>query len=356
MENYIFTQEAIGEYMNKLENGGKLGFLVHDEVELFKIIYTAKNYFKKQGISDNDISHFFAVVGTYQHLGHVVTGLNGSKITRPLLLISKLPFTSTDAEQLWTTTMQIQQIPIHVPYINDQFMKIDFMMKNEKIYLAKNRDDMPFFYNKAVGLSPKLTLLLGGGLLLALFLGRASKISTGSFIYFSTIAIGFMMIEVTLIQKLVLPLGHPTLSFVLVLGVHLVSGGIGSYISNRWFRSEESNRYIPLLAIGFLVFGINVAVDWYNTQSFQLDLNQRIIATALALIPLGIFMGMPFPYGMSQLRGKHVAVCWGLNGILTVAGSILAAVLSFLWGFSATMITGAALYVLLYAIQPKLRF
>ena len=77
-----------------------------------------------------------------------------------------------------------------------------------------------------------------------------------------------------------------------------------------------------LLAIGFLVLGINVAVDWYNTQSFQLDLNQRIIATALALIPLGIFMGMPFPYGMSQLRGKHVAVCWGLNGILTVVGSI----------------------------------
>ncbi|NHN33178.1 spermine synthase [Paenibacillus agricola] len=355
MENYIFTQEAIAEYMNKLEEGGSLGFLVHDEVELFKMVYAAKKYFKKRGVQEQDISKYLAVIGTYQHLGHVVTGLNGSKITRPLLIIGKRPFEYPEAVSLLAAAKQIQQIPIHIPYVNDQFMQMNIMMKTVKVNLEANIDDMPFFYNKMVGISPKMIMLLVAVLLVALFMGRASKLSIGTFTYFSAIAIGFMMIEVTLMQKLVLPLGHPTLSFVLVLGVLLVSGGMGSYFSKYWFRSE-SNRYIPILVIGLLVLGINAAMDGYNAQSLQMDVNQRVIVTALVLVPLGFFMGMPFPYGMSRVKEKHVAASWGVNGILTVVGSLLATILSFTWGFSTAMNAGAAIYILLYVIQPKLKF
>ena len=355
MENYIFTQEAISEYLNKLTNSGKLGFLVHDEVELYKIMYAAENELRKQGIAESDLSNHLVVVGTYQHLGHVVEGLNGSNITRPLLLIRNQPFEVSEAANLLSSIRKVQQIPVHIPYVYDQYQKMNILMNNGKVNLASNRDDMPFFYSKAVGLSPKLLMLIGFVLILALWMARMSRLPKGLFVYFSAIAIGFMMVEVTLIQRLVLPLGHPTLSFVLVLGVLLVSGGAGSYYSDKWIKSNH-NRYLPLLVTGILIWAINTGIDWYNAWAVQMSLSRRILAVGLALVPLGFFMGTLFPYGLSRVAGKHIAACWGLNGIVTVAGSLLATVVSFTWGFSYTMTVGAVIYLTLFFIQPKLKF
>ncbi|WP_410514341.1 spermine synthase [Paenibacillus sp. BR2-3] len=352
-ENFIYTQEAIKEYMLKLTDQGRLTFLLHDEKELNKILFSAKNIMKEQGISEADMKNHIAVVGTYQHLGHVVAGMNDSRITRPLIIIQNKPFSQAEAASLYSLSRQIQQIPVHIPYVKDQFQSLQGMMQSEPVNVAANRDDMPFFYHKTNRIPWSLMIALFITLIISIFMIRRSQLSSGHAIYFSGLAIGFMLIEVTLVQRLILPLGHPTLSFVLVLGVLLVTGGIGSlFSSKRWFLRP---RYVPLLLVGMITVGVNFIIGWVDENSYVLSQTDRLLLLGLILVPLGFFMGMPFPFGLSKMRHHQVAISWGLNGIMTVAGSLLAAIISLTYGFTTTMIIGGAIYALLFTIQPLLK-
>jgi hypothetical protein len=49
--------------------------------------------------------------------------------------------------------------------------------------------------------------------------------------YFASLGLGFMIIEITLMQKFILFLGHPTFSLSVILFSILIFGGIGSYLS-----------------------------------------------------------------------------------------------------------------------------
>jgi hypothetical protein len=107
--------------------------------------------------------------------------------------------------------------------------------------------------------------------------------------------------------------------------------------------------------VGILAVLVNGLIGWYNASQFDLPQIYRILAAALLLFPLGFFMGMPFPFGLSRLEKSQIAMSWGFNGIMTVAGSLLAAILSLTFGFTASIAIGAVIYVLLYTFQPLLK-
>lgn len=350
-ENFIYTREAIKEYLQKLTDQGRLSFLLHDEKELHKILFTASKVLREQGIPEDEIRNHVAVIGTYQHLGHVVMGMNGSKITRPLIMIQNKPFSHTAAAELFSSSKQIQQIPIHIPYEYDHFLDINDLLKNDQINVEANRDDMPFFYLNT-SLAPwSLVVAL---LLIAaasIFIARKSKFPFGHTLYFSGIAVAFMLIEVTLIQTIILPLGHPTISFVFVLGTLLISGGVGSLFSRRL----SSRRYVPMLCIGILTIGVHYYIGWMSDNAGLFSLSERLFLLGLALVPLGFFMGMPMPFGISLTRTTRVGISWGINGLMTVAGSLLAAILSLSFGFTFTLFTAAVVYILLFTFQPALK-
>lgn len=346
-ENYMFTREAVADYIHKLNSGGRLGILLHHEMELYKVLYAVISYFQKAGVPAAEIGHHIAVVGTYQHLGHVVEGMDGHRITRPLLLVNQQPYTRSEAASLLSSTREIEQIPIHIPYVHDQFEKLDEWMHQAELNLEANTDDKPFFYSRGQGMSPLLPALMVSVVGLAALMARRAKLSMGTTVYFSGIALGFMMIEVTLIQRLTLPLGHPTLAFVTVLGTLLIMGGIGSYCSERWSMSG-GKRYLPLLLIGILALGVQMTIRWFEASQAMVSPGLRIMGAVLLLIPLGFFMGMPFPYGLKRMVKEQVALSWAINGLMTVAGSLLAAMVSYGLGFSATMTAAAGIYVLLY--------
>jgi hypothetical protein len=357
-ENFIYTEEAVKEYMDKLTEQGRLAFLLHDEFELNKVLFAAKKYFLERGVVEDEIKNYIAVTGTYQHLGHVMSGMDGmdgSKIPRPLIVINKQPFDKEISSLLYASALQIEQIPVHYPNVKDQYESLMNMLSDQKTNLSANRDDRPFFYHRTNGIPNTLIYSLIITLIAALFILRRKVVSSGQTVYFAGIAVGFMLIEITLIQKLILPLGHPTLSFVVVLGVLLVAGGIGSYFSGRR-RFTLQRRYIPLLLVGILAIIVNVLIGWYNRSSVDLTDAGRLLAVILALVPLGFFMGMPFPYGMRAIQKHQVAISFALNGVMTVAGSILAAMISLTLGFTATIIIGGAIYAALYFVQPVLKF
>lgn len=339
--------------MSKLSDDGRLAFLVHDDIELNKIMNVAKLYYQERGITEEEMRKYMAIVGTYQHLGHVVIGMGGSQITRPLIIISKQPFDKETAASLLASAQQIEQIPIHIPYAYDRYELINEMFNKQKVNIAANRDDMPFFYNKSDRLPVTLPIALFITLIIALFMIRGKVFSSGQAVYFSGVAIGFMLIEITLIQKFILPLGHPTLSFVIVLGVLLATGGVGSFFSKKW--TSYHGRYTPLLLVGLLAALVNAIVGWYYENPFEWSQTYRVLAAVTLLFPLGFFMGMPFPFGLSKLERHQTAMSWGFNGIMTVAGSLLATMMSLTFGFTVTVLLGAAIYVLLFALQPLLK-
>lgn len=352
-ENYIFTEEAIEEYVKKLKPGGRLAFLLHDEAELAKVLAASEKVLQIEGVSKMAIKNHIAIIGTIHHLGHDVRGLYGSKITRPLIMISKQPLSLENAVRLKSDADQIQQLPIHIPYVHDRIASVKNMLASEHVNVAMNRDDMPFFYSKSKGVPSAFIWIIITVFLICLFTIRMTNFGHGHATYFSGIALGFIIIETTLVQRLILPLGHPTVSFVIVLGVLLVSGGIGSLLSiNRSFKPDK--RYSPLLWVAILTIGLNIGITWYNNQSFYFPQPFRLIVAGLLLIPLGFFMGMPFPFGLSRTPKQWTALSWAINGLMTVAGSLSAVMISFNFGFSAAMMFGASMYGMLYLIQPGL--
>jgi hypothetical protein len=168
--------------------------------------------------------------------------------------------------------------------------------------------------------------------------------------YFSLLGIGFMMIEVPLIQKFILYLGHPSLAFTYVLAALLIGCGLGGYLSNnRLFNKTIKAFYLPpvMVAIVDIILLLSLGFIFQSTSTF--GLTGRIIVASLIVLLQGFFMGMPFPKGLKLIgesgRGEIVPVMWGVNGVTSVIGSVLSIILSMSVGFTGALIAGAVVYL-----------
>lgn len=108
------------------------------------------------------------------------------------------------------------------------------------------------------------------------------------------------------------------------------------------------------MIIGFLALLANTLVGLFD-HSLEIPETHRMFIIVVLLFPLGFFMGMPFPHGLAHLQHEQVAMSWGINGVMTVVGSLLAAALSLTFGFTVTLWIGASIYILLFIFQPTVK-
>lgn len=179
-------------------------------------------------------------------------------------------------------------------------------------------------------------------------------------LYFVAIGLGFILIEVALMQKFVLYLGHPIYALGIVLTGLLVSAGIGALASHR--RKDAPGRYgaQAVFALLLIVIGIELALlPVLFRATLFLPLGVRIAISLLALSPLGFLLGHPFPLGITRLGIEdHTAVPWalGLNGAASVLGSVGAVGMAMAYGFNSVILAGFFCYVLAwgcYGFRPK---
>ena len=156
-----------------------------------------------------------------------------------------------------------------------------------------------------------------------------------------------MLIEISLIQKFILFIGKPTLTFSVILFALFLSAGLGSLTSN-YFRGRLS-RKVALITLGVAILAIIYAFLLSplinNFLSLRL-LGRSLLAIALT-IPLGFLMGIPFPTGLRMLKEvfpEEVPWMWGVNGITSVLGSAGAVAMSMLFGFTWSLLLGGAVY------------
>ena len=178
---------------------------------------------------------------------------------------------------------------------------------------------------------------------------RLSGRDLGWVAYFALLGVGFMLVEIPLVQKLILPLGYPTLALAVILFSILLGGGAGAWFSQR-FAGERLANHAALCALGVAAVGaIGGSLVALITGGWPLlSLAARCVLTAILLLPLGFLLGTPFPAGMrlfSRRRAQSVPLVWGLNGVASVVGSLCAAMSGKAFGFSQTLAFGALIYL-----------
>lgn len=175
------------------------------------------------------------------------------------------------------------------------------------------------------------------------------KAARGFLPYFLAIGIGYILIEVALIQKFVLFLGHPTYALTVIIFAMLISSGAGSYASKKLIGDSGSRLRLALASVAILVAILAAIVQPVLSGGVGLPLWVKMLATVAIVAPAGFAMGLPFPTGLRLLERQHepsVRWAWSLNAAASVLGSVGALVCALYLGLVATMLTGGAMYLL----------
>jgi len=191
--------------------------------------------------------------------------------------------------------------------------------------------------------------LLCIGLPLALAKIALARADTALLSFFAAIGLGFMLIEISMLQRLIIFLGHPIYSLTVILFVLLVAGGIGSRLSARVpdgrLRVAGIRRLALLVAVlataGFAMAPL--VADFRGSET-----PVRIAVSGGLMASMGIFMGMAFPLGMRLAiasRPQLAPWLWGVNGATSVVASVLAVVIAMAFGISASFWSGVICYL-----------
>ena len=164
------------------------------------------------------------------------------------------------------------------------------------------------------------------------------------FVYFAGLGLGFLWVEIPLLQRFILYLDQPTYAFATVLFGVLVWSGVGSLASDR--------LRVPMSAAVSAVAGLSVLYALGLPALFDATLGLpfpgRLALSVALLAPLGTAMGVPFPRAIQRLGEQAPALvpwAWAVNGSTSVVSAILATVLALSFGFTWVILGGAAAYL-----------
>ncbi len=186
---------------------------------------------------------------------------------------------------------------------------------------------------------------------------------TNIVIYFISIGLAFLFIELAFIDKFTLILSQPLYAVAVTLGAFLIFSGLGSLYAQKKMTSA-SLQIIPRLlsrSITFIVFitlFYILAIPQITDFIMSMPEPARIIAAILLAAPLSFAMGMPFPLGLAgtQYNDRQLMPwAWGINGCASVLSAILAILLAVEIGFSGVMLAAIVFYALAWMSQPALK-
>ena len=169
--------------------------------------------------------------------------------------------------------------------------------------------------------------------------------------YFSCLGLGFLFVEMPLLQQFILFLGQPAYSFSLVLFSILLFSGLGSLVSPR----------LPLRALLLILVAVVLVYPLCLSRLFALamgwSLTMRLIVVVLSLAPLGFLLGLPLAGGICLLEERApqlIPWAWAVNGCASVVSSILAVMGAVTFGFSRVLLAGALAYLLAWLTLASL--
>jgi hypothetical protein len=384
-ENKLYTREAWMEFLGRLDDDGMLAVsrwyvpgAHHGELyRMLALAVEALRSFKP----DADIRNHLVVANS----NHIVT-----------LVVSKSPFTGEELNRFAGICGQYGFKPLLSSKHSFDSIADTIIAGNATrafydslpLNYSPPTDDRPFFFNMArfgdvlfhesrdgpnlMNNSATYSLIF---LLVATFVVMSYSVlwpfykkyseqklcwsMCGPYVtYFICIGLGFMFIEMALMQRLSVFLGHPVYGLSVILFTMLLFSGIGSYtvkpteLGSQAFLRRPALLCLLLAGTGFAVAYAMPLLAHYNTA-------WRIVATIVMLAPISLFMGMMFPLGVGAASKDHAPLLpwlWALNGVASVFASITAVVVSMSYGINVAYVIGVCCYVLCALVSLRWRY
>ena len=381
-ENAIYTSEAWTTFLEHLSPNGMLSvsrwYSEGSPSEMYRTFVLGVDGLKRIGVSD-PASHLVLVRNmTPANRGSAPDGVG-------TLLVSRSPFTD---DEIRTLQRLAQDMKFEVMFAagasqDEGFTKLASpdaaaFIAAYRLNITPPTDDSPFFFNMlrltdlvrigtiaASKQSNNLIAVFTLGILLVTVIGltalciivplwrwsahRPPPGSSPLLVFFIAIGIGFMMIETSQMQRLIIALGHPTYALSVVLFGLLLSSGIGSYLTRGVTPATAGPagvvRLVALVAV-LALFGALTPMVVRSTAAESTTV--RIAAALVVLFPAGLLMGMAFPLGITLASERAPGLTpwlWGLNGAGSVLASVLAVCVALTWSISAAFWCGWFVYV-----------
>ena len=369
-ENNLYTVEAFDEYLDHLEPGGLLSVsrlyrFAGDEV--LRATVLALTALERRGVEDPE-RHVIVMLGR-----DTLNAFFGT------VLVGREPFTPEQLTRVRSLgperTLGVVFAPGFPPRREWRALATaespEAFCESYSIDVCAPTDDRPFFLNPVrlgdlgedapagstfISRTPFLVLLVALGILVALSLlafvlplllvRSAERPPAGSLAFFAAIGLGFLMLEVVLIQRFVLFLGFPTYALSVVLFALLLFTGAGAWLSAR-LRDPQRGLVLLLGAATLLIVALALGLQPLLRGLIELPFAARVATAVVILAPLGLLLGVAMPVGLRRLSALYpagVPWAWGINGVTSVLASVLAVFVAINWGFTAATLLAAACY------------
>jgi hypothetical protein len=390
-ENSLYTIEGWAAFVNRLTPDGMLTMsrwhnLKHP-VETIRLLALARATLEARGVA-RPIDHLL--------MARARPAPSGPSESQPLatIVVKKSPFTEAEIDRFETWTRENRHVALVSPRgIFDPALEgaltapdLNQYARAHPFDVSPPTDDRPFFFDVlrwrdilkkeyrqgdayifSINFKPIVmlgTLLATVILMASIFvvipayiesrrfadrspLTRAQR--TGRLVYFMMLGLGYLTIELTLMQRLTVFLGHPTYSLTVVLFTMLLSSGLGSMVAPRLFGGGAAEIARLNLILFICLLATLAAGRWAMGAFVAQPTATRIVIAGLLVAPAAFLMGMPFPLAIQAAardRGAPLSWYWAINGALSVCASVVTVVLAHAIGLSGAFLCGAACYLI----------
>lgn len=374
-ENYLFTVEAIHDFLDAVGEDGIFSIIDNSGADAIREAGLIVTALAERGIDDPE-NHMIVTSRGHRQLGLVNT------------LVRMKPFTDEEVAKVQAFASGVGNPVLQVPGpgIPDepisQFVRFspeerrDFW-ENHPLSLFPTRDDSPFFHNfhrwRAVLKGPGGHLMqresrYGQFVLLAILVqtivfsavfilaplrrlrepSSTMRARLSTLLYFTGLGAGFMMLEISFVQRSVLFLGSPAYAISTVLAGLLVSAGVGSYTIERSNSDDVALLRQSTIVLVLLVVLYSFGLPSVFRTFLYAPTPARFAIGLLLTAPIGLVLGRFLPIGIRILGRKApelVPWAWGINASASVVTTILAVIVAMRFGFLVVGLVSLVFYV-----------
>ena len=393
-ESYLYTLEAIGQYLEHTAPGGMLAvtrWLKLPPRDSLKLVATAIDALRMAGVTDP--GRQLALIRSWNTSTLLVK--NGEFSVSDIEVLREFA-RSRSFDTAFYPSMAAHDANrfnlLPQPYLYEGTSALldedaDGFIDRYKFNIEPATDNRPYFFHflKWSALPEFMTLIRHGGagliewgylilvatLVQAVIVGavlillplsrikrswpRGTGTRMGS--YFLLLGLAFLFIEIAFIQKFILFLSHPLYSVAVVLSAFLAFAGIGSVCSGRLAQHFEQKGYssftVAVAGISAIALLYLVLLPTVFQQLIGLPDVIKMVVSVLLIAPLAFCMGAPFPIGLSRVANNapdFIPWAWGINGFASVLSASLATLLAIAFGFTTVVLLALGLYAAAAAI------
>jgi len=393
-ESYLYTIEAIQEYLEHTTPGGMLAitrWLKLPPRDNLKLVATVIQALRQMGVTEP--GRQLALIRSWNTSTLLVR--NGEFPAEDIAAIREFA-RSHSFDTAFYPSMPANDANhfnlLDQPFLYDGVNALlgddaDDFVERYKFHIAPATDNKPYFFHffkwsalpevmalrKRGGASliewgyliliaTVIQAAIAGSILILLPLSRVKRnwpADTGRRMgsYFFLLGLAFLFVEMAFIQKFILFLSHPLYAVAVVLSGFLVFAGLGSAYSDRLVERARRSRHSP---VSVAAAGISAIVLLYVAllptlfqQLIGLADGIKMVVSVALIAPLAFCMGMPFPIGLNRLADsapEFIPWAWGINGFASVMSASLATLLAIEFGFTAVVLLALGLYAIAAAI------